>query len=361
MSTPRPPSLQALADAAGISKTAASLALRNQPNVSEATRLRVQKLAREMGYRVNPFVSALMASVSRSEEAPNAAPMAFVSDETPEDLKRQPRRALYWQQAERRAAELGYRLERFWLGTDGMRAERLFGILRARGICGVVVGLIRDVNALAGVDWGDFSCATIDLQTTTPAFHCTESDSFGNALEVFQRLRARGYRRIGLAMDLGSDRRKQYRVLAAYTAFHRMEERRALAPLEPARWEADVVQAWARKQRPDAVVTVNSEVLDWLRADGLAVPGDVGYANLAVPPTSQVESGMRVDAVALAAGTVDLVDAQLRRNERGLPAKRKRMAVIGNWFEGATLRAETLVHVGPSGEGSVKAGRSART
>jgi DNA-binding LacI/PurR family transcriptional regulator len=332
--------LQALADAAGISKTAASLALRNQPNVSEATRLRVQKLAREMGYRVNPFVSALMASVSRSAEAPSAAPMAFVSDETPADLKRQPRRAVYWQQAERRAAELGYRLERFWLGTDGMRAERLFGVLRARGICGVVFGLIRDGEALAGVDWAEFSCATIDLQTTVPAFHCTESDSFGNALAVFGHLERRGYRRIGLAMDEGSDRRKHYRVLAAHVAHHRMEGRRPLPALEPRRWEPDVVSEWIRKYRPDAVVTVNSEVLEWLRVEGWSIPADIGYANLAVPPTSQVESGMRVDSVALAAGAVDLVDAQLRRNERGVPPKRKRMAVMGNWFDGATLRAE---------------------
>lgn len=339
MSTSRPPSLQALADAAGISKTAASLALRNQPNVSEATRLKVQRLAREMGYRVNPFVSALMASVSRSQEAPSAAPMAFVSDETPDDLRRQPRRAVYWQQAERRAAELGYKLERFWLGTDGLKAARLFGILRARGICGVVFGMVRDGEALAGLDWGEFSCAAIDLQGSLPPFHCTESDSFGNALEVLMRLGERGYARIGLAMDEGSDRRKQYRALAAYLAYHRLAGRKALPVLEPARWEPDVVFDWIRKSRPDAVVTVNSEVLEWLRAEGLSAPRDIGYANLAVPPSSQVESGMRNDAVALAAGAVDLVDAQLRRNERGVPAKRKRMAVIGNWFEGSTLRA----------------------
>lgn len=338
MNPPRPPSLQALADAAGISKTAASLALRNQPNVSEATRLRVQQLAREMGYRVNPFVSALMASVSRSQGPPDAAPMAFVSDETPEDLRRQPRRAVYWQQAQRRAEELGYRLERFWLGTDGMRAERLFGILRARGICGVVFGLVRDGTSLVGVDWRDFSCASIDLQSTLPAFHCTESDAFGNALELFARLEERGYRRVGLAMDQGSDCRKQYRALAAHVAHHRMNGRRASAPLEPLRWEPDVLMEWLRKSRPDAVVTVNSEVLEWLRAEGLETPENVGYANLAVPPGSQVESGMRTDAEALAAGAVDLVDAQLRRNERGLPARRKRMAVVGTWFEGATVR-----------------------
>jgi LacI family transcriptional regulator len=333
--------MQTLADAAGVSKTTVSLALRNHSSIALATRLRIQALAKELGYRTNPFVSALLSSVSCSKPMPTMAPMAFVSDETQADIRREPRRLFFWRHAQQRASELGYRLDRFWLGSDGMTPRRLNEILKARGIGGIVFGIMKDASSLTGWNFDEFSCASITLQTTLPSMPGTESDTFRSALHVFDQLARRGYRRIGLAMDVGSDRRHEFRHLAALTAFYALRGWGAIPPpLEPARWEAEVVHAWRKRVRPDVVVTVNSELLEWLQAAGLRVPEDIGYASLGVPPSSQLESGMRHDATALCAGAVDLVDAQLRRNERGLPPKPKRLVVVGTWFEGSTLRGQ---------------------
>lgn len=339
MDTPKPPSLREIAAAAGVSKTTVSLALRNHPSIGAKTRLRVHEVAQAMGYRVNPFVAALLAAVSRSQSPPTQAPLAYVSDETREDLRRQPRRRLYWDHAEQRAAELGYRLDRFWLGSDGLSGARLNGILRARGIGGVVFGLVQAPESVHGLDFGAFACASIDRQPTLPEVSCAESDAFGSTMQLFERLAARGYRRIGLSMDVGSDRRHGYRGLGALHAFHTARGwGPPVPPLEPELWEPPVFQQWLERHEPDVVVTSNSEVLDWLRAAGRDVPAAIGYANLAVAPGNAVESGLRVDAVGVAAGAVDLVDAQLRRNERGLPVRPKRLMVWATWEEGQTLR-----------------------
>jgi len=59
-------SLAELAKLAGTSKATVSLALRDHHKISEATRKRIQELAKIHGYRVNPMVSAQMAHVKKT-------------------------------------------------------------------------------------------------------------------------------------------------------------------------------------------------------------------------------------------------------------------------------------------------------
>ena len=55
-------------------------------------------------------------------------------------------------------------------------------------------------------------------------------------------------------------------------------------------------------------------------------------------PELAMQPGILCDASFLGTCAVDLVDAQLRRNERGVPPKQKSVLVNGIWNEGTTLR-----------------------
>ena len=59
----RRPNMQQIGEAAGVSKSAVSLALRNDPRIPESTRQRIQTIAREMGYRRNPVVDSLLSLI----------------------------------------------------------------------------------------------------------------------------------------------------------------------------------------------------------------------------------------------------------------------------------------------------------
>src|SRR5688572_29041020 len=50
--------LREIAEQASLSPAGASLALRNHPDISESTRMRVQKIARDLGYAKAPRRSA---------------------------------------------------------------------------------------------------------------------------------------------------------------------------------------------------------------------------------------------------------------------------------------------------------------
>src|SRR4051812_24644133 len=60
MSVNRPVTLRDVAKKAGVSAMTVSRALRKHPNISPETRTKVEQAARQLGYRPNPLVSALM-------------------------------------------------------------------------------------------------------------------------------------------------------------------------------------------------------------------------------------------------------------------------------------------------------------
>ena len=60
-STGKTATMQQVADRAGVAVSTVSYALKNHPKIPEATRERIQALARRMGYRPDAYVSTLMA------------------------------------------------------------------------------------------------------------------------------------------------------------------------------------------------------------------------------------------------------------------------------------------------------------
>src|SRR5688500_3309706 len=60
LSSDQRPTLRMIAQRAGLSGSAVSMALRTHPRISAATRERVQRIARELGYRPDPDVAKLM-------------------------------------------------------------------------------------------------------------------------------------------------------------------------------------------------------------------------------------------------------------------------------------------------------------
>ncbi len=71
---------------------------------------------------------------------------------------------------------------------------------------------------------------------------------------------------------------------------------------------------------------------------GLHIPEEVGFVSLSTRDEHPDVSGMTVPIEAMAGAVVDVVVAQVLRNERGLPKTPKCVLVEGAWHEGTTLR-----------------------
>ena len=131
--------LRHVARLAELSPSAVSLALRDSPKISEATKKKVRQLADKLGYRPDAKVIEMMTHLRKPRAVRQEAcfgVISFYEDQHPWETSRHLKQV--YEGMKRRAGELGYRLEPLWLRAPGMTYRREKGILDARGIEGLL-------------------------------------------------------------------------------------------------------------------------------------------------------------------------------------------------------------------------------
>lgn len=346
--SPAPCGLPEIAARAGVSTMTVSLVLRQRPGPSAATRERVLTIAKELGYRPNPLVSAYQAQVRARRRPGFQANLAWINEEAEPDFWRRVGWADgYLKGARARASALGFGLEEFHVpraDKHPRKTERLLRTLRARGIRGVLLPWPAD-PAQTDKDWSDFAVVTIGagahLRDDSPAggavFHGARPAMFYNLGLAWRTLRARGYERIGLVIDINNDRLAD----GSQRARHLLAEADCASPqppplVLPAYDESGraPLARWLREHHPDVVMTYHAAfVLEHAPARGRP---DVVQLNLSAGPAGA--AGIDSRHAAIAAAAVDLVVGQLYRNEVGPPALPYEIVVKGFWHDGAGLK-----------------------
>lgn len=332
--------IKQIAEKAGVSIATVSMALRRSPKIRAATAERVRELALALGYRPNPLVSALMARIR--ESSPSREQVAIGAIYLGADERRAPNAAFLaeiFAGAVERAESLGFRLALFRSGEKGLTMRRLREILLSRGIHGLIVLPSSDLDLKLELDWSHFAAVAIGYSLVEPSLHRVVPDHFQALLEAFEQLGRHGYRRIGLIMDTGTDLRVRHK-WAALLEWHNSRNDPALrVPLclvpEITR---ETFLAWFDRHRPDVVVSPRQWVAEWMEAEGLSLPQDVGFAHLNWTERSAPCSGIDQRSAMLGAAAVESVVAQLHRNERGLPTVAQTLAIEGKWVDGPTTR-----------------------
>lgn len=358
--------MQTVADRAGVSLMTVSRALKNNPRISAATRTRIQKIATDLGYRPNPLVSALMTQLRGAREHKVWPVLAFLAAH-PDAVYTSGHtyNAQIHAGAAERAARLGYKLERFSLTEPGMTWHRMRGMLRARGISGVILPPLPDPIPAIDFDWEHFACATIGYSYTTPALHRVANDQFNTIRTAVHRLTKLGYERIGLAIRHEDDRRVDNKWAGGFLSFHPYLPSRRKLPVflwhyepSPSRelspegfesWEGRVERpagfsSWIERHRPDAILALQPLVVHgWLSSLGLRVPRDVALVSLNLQPNQPNFSGIDQNNSLVGAAAVELVVEQIHHNEHGVPHRAKTVMISGDWVDGATARTSPLV------------------
>ncbi|MBI4622648.1 MAG: LacI family DNA-binding transcriptional regulator [Verrucomicrobia bacterium] len=329
--------LEAIAARAGVAKASVSYALRNHPKIPDATRQRVQQVARELGYRPNPRVSTLMAHIRRAHVREHAERIAFVWVHTSRaEAKRDSFLRLVYRGAGERAHQMGFKLEQFFTGDAGMTNQRLEQILRARGIVGVVFSpVITSETALhLAWDWRHFAAAVIGNVTWTPELHHAGHHHFLAMRLVLLELGKLGCRRPAALVETTSNDRGKHAWEAAFLAHHPVPAAARSLVRVLARDDTSDVGAWVRRARPDALIVSTTDLLDlrMVRATARAMRLPI----VTLYWTEQTPRGIGgIDQCydRVAGHAVDLVVAQLNSNETGAPDLPRIMLFPGRWIE----------------------------
>lgn len=352
-------SLKDVARALGVNASTVSRALAAHPRIPRETRERVRARAEAMGYRPDPVAASAAAKRWRGR-AEAGARLAYVSLGGPVN-RREPQFA----GAREAAVRLGYRLELFAAG-DARAAARLEGVLRARGIRGVVFRHAGARGRLPAWDWRDFAAVVLgEPPDGDRAFDYVCSAVTESHERAFAEVVARGWRRPGVCLLetpwLASERRRVGGLAAAALAAGR--------PVPPVFWlgaetSARALAEWVRAERLDGVLGQMPIVRERLAAAGIRLAtsaqsalkagsgrgtrragtgngrgkgdgdGEIDFVVLQLAPGEAPElAGVEVDFVEIGRATVRHADMLLRQNRLGLPERPTVTLVTARWRE----------------------------
>lgn len=168
---PKYVTLKDIAKECGVTSATVSLAMRNHPRISDATKEKVQKAAAELGYNRHPMLSALMANLSQSRVPTDLMPLAAVYTHKSSVIEENEFHRKIWQGMDERAREFGFKVEPFFMGDSGMSGSRLQQVLKARGISGMVIPPLLKPEGNINLDWSDFSAVAVGYSMSSPSLH----------------------------------------------------------------------------------------------------------------------------------------------------------------------------------------------
>lgn len=328
------PTLLKVARAAGVSLTAASMALRNHPRIGAATRRRVQATAKKLGYKPDPNLSRLMLYLRANKTVKYQETIGFLSDNARFDEWRAFSQADYYLGAADRAAELGYSIEVFHLRAPGVTAASLNRVLRSRGIRGLLASAFRDPNAALELDWPQFATVACGYSLARPVVDRTTTDYYRAMLMVTDKLTAEGCQRVGLCLNANDDAKVLHLWQSAFLYFqHRLPPGRKLPIREISEGETDL-RGWLRTARPDAVISAGCDFPQLHdQTTGRVAPEGIRYVNMNIHHADARSRGVDQDSYLVGRHACTHLIATLQRNELGLPAHPQITFTEFHWVE----------------------------
>lgn len=342
------PSMQQVADAAGLSKSAVSLALRNDPRIPVATQNRVKEIANQIGYHRNPVVDTLMAQLRTARKPEFQANIGLVNCAPQRDLGKNHTFKRLREGVIDRAQQLGYRVEEFWLNEPGMRPKRLCQIVETRGIHGViqVASLDHPTDGAEYADfWFHFTCSVIGVPHFHQHLHCASNDQFQTARQATQKALDLGYQRPVLFIPPEDDALLDNKFSAGFMSTTYGKSGVEFVPPQPLRLtRIDEVLAAVGDLRPDVVITNKTELYSMLIASGISIPKELGFIHLDWHDAIPHIAGMRQNNRMVGRAGVDLVVGQLHKNESGPQTYPQLVEIESVWVDGPSVKDLHLRH-----------------
>ena len=334
-----------VAAAAGVARATVSYALKNDPKIPQATRLRVQKAARELGYVPDPMLSSLAAYRSRVRPQNFHGTLAWLAVAGPEgpEWRGSPHYTGYFAGAVRQAEFHGYKLDEFILHPSVHLAKQLQKTLRARNITGIVLCPLPEPASLSHFPWKNYSAVALGYTLLSPHLHTVAAAHFRNTRLAIQKLREHGCRRFGLLIGRSGDVRCHLAVSAAHLIEQREDDSSLRAVIPPCYLEdltrpenfvsESSVLRYIQTHHLDALLVAEGVADRWFYALKKNSVAGVRVAGISSWTENTVCSGIFEDIEKIGSVAVDFLVSLIQRGERGIPLDPIHTHVEGKWQE----------------------------
>jgi LacI family transcriptional regulator len=337
--------LRDLAQKAGVSHVTVSRALRNDPTISTERREQIKRLAEELGYRPDPSLAALAAYRYTQQKHKIQSALAWVNRyKDPNQWRKFGELKAYWAGAKIAAERFGYHVEEVIWGPD-QPIKRLENILETRGVRGILMPPHHFPLDWTGFDWNKFSAVRFGMSVRNPDIHAVTSDQLRAVVMAMEKIRERGYERIGLVVPRDFDRHLGGNYIGGFFAAHELFDLGQLVPplvTNVVVYEQNSglaqkgLEKWRKKYRPDAILTMMQQVPHLLCEIGVRIPQDLAVAGTSVLDLP-LDAGINQNSEMVGRIAVETLISQINLNERGQPPAPCRILVESLWQDGKSL------------------------
>ena len=329
----------------GVSHTTVARALGNRKEVSEGRREEIQRVAAEMGYAPDPHLAALANYRKNLGPAKFQSVVVWINHwQQPSQLRHFGEFERYWQGAAEAAAKHGFKLEDFrW--PLGCSPKRLESMLAARGVEGVLIPPHNEAPDWGNFDWDQFSVLRFGMSVPSPDSNLVTTDQFRATGMAVTRIHEYGYRRIGLAVDYDLDEHLggnynggfiwTQTTLKLCPQVPPFAASGALFRSNPAA-EAENLQRWLARHRPDCILTSQPYIPKMLRDLGYRIPEDIAVAGTSVCDIP-VDAGIDQCSVEIGRIAMQMLIKQISVGEKGPATHPSRILVESRWQDGRSL------------------------
>ncbi|WP_309381411.1 LacI family DNA-binding transcriptional regulator [Cerasicoccus frondis] len=329
----RPVNMWDIAKEANVSQSTVSRALRNDPRITETVRLRVSEAAKKLNYRPNPFVSALTAQVRSFRAPPSGATIGLLNC-MPKWQMPMPYFKLYSEGATKRAEELGFSTEFFHLEDLDNSISAVNRILWSRSIIGLLVMPVPSGVDLSELKFENLVSATVDTSLRSPMLHRATANYFQGMSLALDKLKSKGYKRIGFCTHEDELGRIGARWHGAYLHWHSINGIKPLQAFVAKTYDPQELKAWCQRAKPDVIVTNRDDLYDHLSEVGIRIPEDVSFVALNAECSKANVSGVNQHNREIAEAGIEMVVNQIYHNEYGLSDQPKSLEIKSSWIEG---------------------------
>lgn len=333
--------LEDLAAAAGVGRSTVGRVIQGHPHVSAKTKEHVLAIARKLGYRPDPAISALARRRWPAGAHTGSVTIGLVYfGAGKRSSSGSDRLGCIRRDAQDRCSVLGYHLDEFRY-SDFANWHRLCEVLDSRGIRGIVILAFRQELRFE-FEWDRFASVFLGPENNAPHLHSVQGD-FAMALHLaVAKCLDGGLRRPGIALfdhkAWGTDR--------PFSAQALLE--RKTHPEFPAIFEYGdpanraAFKEWLRHEKPNAVIATNPWPYHWLREMQEAAHAPKFIRDCQMVLIRKPEAGIEAAYVDLCddqqtAHAIDLVHQMLQYGKIGIPKLPLRILIPPCFVAGPTL------------------------
>lgn len=323
-----------IAARAGVTTMTVSNVLRGKRGVSEATRRKVMKLAKSMGYVSDPHIAKLMEHLRTGRSLRVQANLAFLaSAETDYALR-------LFESAREKAAEFGYHLE--WLPVSIYQGnpKRLRSVLLSRGVEGLLLGPLAVSGKVRHLDdWTGFSVVSLSYSITSPRFDTVVPNQFHNTMEALRQVRAAGFKCPALVTKTAFDERVNHAFTAAFAwdaYYNGQREVRIFSRNSP---QPEALSRWLAEVQPDCILSSEySDIRGILESPKRIEAGGTAIVRLAFEEGEPHRfPGIDQNVGLVGARGSEILVRNIQQRKTGVPTSAVVTMVEGTWEAGEGL------------------------